>query len=499
MATAAPQRVYRAPCPGCGAPVDFRSAQSTHAVCSFCHSTVVRSGETLQRIGRMAELFQDYSPLQLMAAGRWGAHGFTIVGRLQYKSAEGVWSEWHAALDDGTSAFLAEDNGSYVFAREMALPIAVPPADALRVGAATAIDGKSYSVAFRGAVTLLAAEGELAHFRETGLPFELAELRSEDGFVLSLEYDSVPPAVSRGEPVALEALQLTGLREASEKDEAARQFSCPNCGAPVEVRLADSKTITCPSCHSIIDLSAGIGGELRHALQDDPVQPLIPLGSTGTLQGTAWQIVGFQHRLGQEPDDDERFGWSEYLLYNRQKGFSFLVDATDGWSLVKPATGAPKAKDGDDKVSYLGTTYKLESRYRAETIYVAGEFYWPVARGDLTNNADYDSGRSLLSRESSRNEVTWSIGSRIDSAAVAAAFPLPDDKKNLLKRSDAKPTSGIGCTAVVVILVILIILVLLLSRCSACDPTRQNCGSSSSSSRTSGGSWGGASSGGGHK
>ena len=40
---------------GCGAPVEFRSAQSTHAVCSFCQSTVVRDGDTLARIGKMAE------------------------------------------------------------------------------------------------------------------------------------------------------------------------------------------------------------------------------------------------------------------------------------------------------------------------------------------------------------------------------------------------------------------------------------------------------------
>ena len=61
------ERVYRAPCPGCGAPVEFRSAQSTHAVCSFCRSTVVRDGDTLSRIGKMAELFEDHSPLQLLA------------------------------------------------------------------------------------------------------------------------------------------------------------------------------------------------------------------------------------------------------------------------------------------------------------------------------------------------------------------------------------------------------------------------------------------------
>ena len=50
MSNNAPQRTYRAPCPGCGAPVEFRSAQSTHAICAYCHSSVVRDGDTLSRI-----------------------------------------------------------------------------------------------------------------------------------------------------------------------------------------------------------------------------------------------------------------------------------------------------------------------------------------------------------------------------------------------------------------------------------------------------------------
>ncbi len=116
MATDPTQRYYRAPCPGCGAPVEFKSAQSTHAVCGFCQSTVVRSGDVLQRLGKMAELFDDHSPLQLMASGRitldGKEHPFTLIGRLQYKNAAGVWTEWIAFLQDGTMASLGEDNGS---------------------------------------------------------------------------------------------------------------------------------------------------------------------------------------------------------------------------------------------------------------------------------------------------------------------------------------------------------------------------------------------------
>ena len=116
MASTATQRAYRAPCPGCGAPVEFASAQSTHAVCGFCQSAVVRQGETLARIGKMAELFDDHSPLQLQASGIWHGQAFTLIGRLQYKYAEGTWAEWYAVLADGSSAYLSEDNGAYVMA-----------------------------------------------------------------------------------------------------------------------------------------------------------------------------------------------------------------------------------------------------------------------------------------------------------------------------------------------------------------------------------------------
>ncbi len=508
MATQSPQRSYRAPCPGCGAPVEFRSAQSTHAVCAYCQSTVVRSGQTLSRLGKMAELFDDHSPLQLQASGKWKGQAFTLVGRLQYKYAEGTWTEWHAVLEDGSSAYLSEDNGAYVFGTALPTQRELPAAEHFRVGASTAINGKPYSVASNNQVALLSAQGELPRLPALGQPFAMVELRSQGGGaigrvaeVLSIDYGSQPPTVSIGQSVLLEDLKLSGLRDQSVKDEVGRQFNCPHCGAQLTVHLASSKSMTCSSCNSIIDLSQGIGSELKHAIQDEPVAPLIPLGSQGPMQGVLWQVVGFQHRMGSDPSDpDEQFGWEEYLLYNTQRGFIFLVDSSDGWSVVQPCTGAPVLSDGGQNASYLGSRYQLKESYAAETSYVAGEFYWQVRRGQKTSNRDFVSGKSLLNMEQSENEVTWSVGNQIESDAVAKAFKL-EDKKDLLKRSDAGPASAarnIGIGTVIVLVLILLLFLLLISRCSSCDPATQNC-SASSSTRSSGGSFGGFSSGGGHK
>ena len=76
-------RAYRAACPNCGAPVEFASAASASAVCGYCQSTLVREGEALRRIGVSGELFDDHSPLQLGASGRWQGVAFTLVGRLR--------------------------------------------------------------------------------------------------------------------------------------------------------------------------------------------------------------------------------------------------------------------------------------------------------------------------------------------------------------------------------------------------------------------------------
>jgi hypothetical protein len=302
-----------------------------------------------------------------------------------------------------------------------------------------------------------------------------------------------------GRAVLLDDLKMTGLRDETAKTDKARQFNCPNCGASLTVTLANTQSMTCSACSSVIDVSQGVGGELKHALQDEPVAPLIALGSTGMLQGAQWQVVGFQHRMGTEPSDpDEHFGWEEYLLFNAKRGFTFLVDSTEGWSLVKPATGAPVVSGNGQTATYLGTRYQLKESYEADTNYVVGEFYWRVQRGQKTSNRDYVSGNSLLSMEQSPAEITWSVGSKIASEAVAKAFKI-ESKSDLLTRSDVGPFvvhSGPFMDPKFWIFVTIVLVFLALSTCSNnCDPNVENC----SSTRTSGGSYGGFSTGGGHK
>lgn len=500
------QRQYTAPCPGCGAPVHFVSAQSTHAVCAYCHSSVVRQADALIRLGRIADEFYDYSPLKLGDTGQWRGNTFTLVGRLQFGNDGARWTDWQAAFDDGSLASLSEDNGSFVFSKQVPTPTKLRGFSTWRLGQPSQIGGRPFTVTLVKTVSLLAAGGELGHLPLPDQPFGLVELRSDDGRVCSIEFDSDPPTVWVGEAVELNKLGLSGSVTPSQRKDEARHFNCPNCAARLEVKLETTKSMSCPSCNTLIDLSAGIGGELRHAIQSEPVRPVIPLGSVGKFKGVSWQAVGFQHRMGKVSDEDEWFGWTEYLLYNRQRGFAFLVDSTEGWSWATTTPGAPTMGLLELSATYKKKKYSQKESYGAHTKYIAGEFYWRVHRDELVIVTEYASATSTLTRESTSDEITWTLGNPISSDDVGRAFGLSNDKAFQAHIDPpispwASGWQGIqslwGGLKVAFVILLLVMFVIAMFFVDDCDPKTENC--QSSSYRTSSGSFGGSSSGGWHK
>ena len=389
MATS-PQRAYRAACPNCGAAVEFASAASASAVCSFCRSTLVRDGDALRRIGVSAELFDDHSPLQLGAAGRHQGATFTLVGRLQYGYADGTWNEWHAVFDSGKSGWLSEDNGAYVFAFDSTLRGGAPAADELTAGERRLINNAAWSVASVTRARLIAAQGELPR------PPRVDDDERDE--VATLDYGDATGAVvwSIGRPVRLAELGMSGLRNASEKTLSGQGFACPSCGASLQLTLATTQSIACHQCKAVIDVSQGVGAELSHYAQSnagrDGAEPLLALGSSGrlTLDGREleWQVVGYQERCDVPgADDDEQTFWREYLLFDRQEGFVFLVDSEDGWSWVRPLTGAPQVRG--ELATWSNRTYRQRESYDAKVTWVLGEFYWRVRRDEVARVTDY--------------------------------------------------------------------------------------------------------------
>jgi transcription initiation factor TFIIIB Brf1 subunit/transcription initiation factor TFIIB len=524
-----PQRAYRAACPNCGAPVEFNSAASASAVCSFCRSTLVRDGEALRRIGVSAELFDDHSPLQLGASGARQGVAFTLVGRLQYGYEGGTWNEWHALFDNGRSAWLSEDNGAYVFSFDAPLPGDAPALDGLQPGMRVLADGRAWDVASVQRAHLIAAQGELPSPPKLEGDFTVVDLRNGAGEVATLDgSDPARPAWSVGRSVLLAELALQGLKDSSEKTLQGRSLECPNCGTALAVKLSTTQSLTCTNCASVVDISGGIGAELKHYQQNNAgvggAEPLIPLGRSGPLALggplTHWQVVGYLERcdIPAPGDDEETSYWREYLLFNTTAGFAFLVDSDDGWSWVRPITGAPALRG--EQATWQNVAYRQKWAYDAKVTWVQGEFYWRVQRDERARVTDFEGTGSAaakrLSREKTRSEVTWSAGETLPAATVAEAFAIAPEARAALQR-DVSPTSfkAAGVPKALLIIVAVIVVVMLLSMCSddACDDIKNTFGAASTeyqqcarnrgsgtSGRVGGGSYGGWSSGGGgHK
>jgi hypothetical protein len=528
MAEANLQRRWRASCPNCGAPVEFVSAASSTAVCAFCRSTLLREGDVLERIGQSAEIFEDYSPLQLGATGRWMGSGFAVVGRVQRGSELGRWNEWHLLFDAGGEtprvAWLSEDNGQFVLSLEAPLT-ETPPTD-LQVGLPLTLAGQRWQVAAVVEAAVRAAEGELPRVPRAG---RIVELRNERDEVGSLEYrDDGPPVWSVGRGVQLAGLALQGLRQTVEGDSVAeakvkgRSIACPSCGAPLQPKLAQTRSMTCAQCQAVVDLPEGDAKALGFTAQSPETPPLIPLGRTGTLvvegeKPESWQVVGYQERcdLPEDTEDEQSF-WREYLLFNRMAGFAFLVDTREGWSLVRTLTGAPATQRNG--ASWQGRAYEQRWTYQAKTTYVLGEFYWPVRLDDRVQVTDYATrdGQFLLSREQQGPEVTWSAGRTLPAAAVLKAFGLNAPAATFTRDASAFQNSGAKLLVYFVVgLFLLVILGTLLRACASdgCQNYKDSFGAESAEYRQcrarsggsgvyipSGGSYGGYSSGGGsHK
>jgi len=412
-----------------------------------------------------------------------------------------------------------------VMAFDAPAPPQAPRADGLRAGQSLVLDGRPWQVASVVRARLGAAQGELPFAPNLKDEFVVVDLRNAQDEVATLDYaEPARPKWSIGRSTALSDLALTGLREASEKTLVARGVQCPSCGTALEVKLASTQSIVCHQCHAVVDVSQGVGGDLAHYAQDTPHidggQPQLPLGSTATLAlGTAakpWQVVGYVERceIAEGPDDESVF-WREYLLYNRNEGFAFLVDAEDGWSWTVPITGAPQVVG--DVAHWRGDSYRKLYAYGGQITYVLGEFYWQLKRGERTDNVDYAAGTKRLNREQAGSEVTWSAGQTMDARTIALAFKLPEGRGPALAR-DALPLSGGGSPLtknLIIAIFVIVAVVLVLKDCSRsnCDEMRATFGASSNEylqclrsggsgsgvPRSGGGSYGGFGSGGGHK
>ena len=428
--------VLKANCPSCGGPIEFTAGSTIVVVCPFCRSAVARTDRGLEDLGKVAEIAESESPLKLGLKGTYKDSRFELTGRAQLRhELGGYWDEWYATFSNGWVGWLAEAQGRFYLTFFQPLPqgTALPTFNDLQLGQTIPEipTPTPLMVQERGHGTSVAADGEIPYKLSPGEQFAYADLAGKNNAFATIDYSMDPPWVFVGSQVTLAEI---GLGDAKPVQREARKVSaagmgCPNCGGPLTLNAPDkAERVTCPNCNSLLDVNQGSLTYLK-ALNPPPEQPdfVAPIGAEGTFPGDVkFKIIGAVVR--SVIIDDIHYYWHEYLLYNGQVGFRWLVHSDNHWNFVEPVNAAEVEQLGmigpGATVKYNGNAFKIFQDASAVVEYVKGEFYWRVEQGETVRAVDYVSTPLMLSQEISQNEINWSVGNYMTNDEIEKIFGI---------------------------------------------------------------------------
>ncbi len=214
--------VKQSTCPSCGAPLVFENAHSLYAVCKYCRTLSVQTGDALKEVGKRAALVEDGSPLQLGTTGAIDGKTFKIVGRIQYRFGLGFWNEWFLSMDkDQGDAWLGEASGVYFFTRLLrdAKLDAGLTFDGLEAGGSVSVNSKTFFIKDIQRSVVVSGEGELPFAFDGDYEAPVVDCVNQAGDFVTLDFsedgalsDSSKVLVFWGKALSFRDLHLTRVR-----------------------------------------------------------------------------------------------------------------------------------------------------------------------------------------------------------------------------------------------------------------------------------------------
>jgi len=233
------------------------------------------------------------------------------------------------------------------------------------------------------------------------------------------------PEVFLGQRLKLEQLGIPmDQMRPRVKKVALQQARCPQCNGNLELKAPDStKRVACPYCGALLDASQGKLAFLQ-MLEKPDHEPLIPLGAKGQLDGAEWICIGFMVRSCTV--EGTRYPWEEYLLFNKARGFTWLMLSNGHWVYLKPIDAGDVSLVPRVAAHYEGRRYKAFQSVSTVTETVLGEFYWEVRAGEMAQAVEYVAPPYSVNEDSTSNEVTFTFGEYLAPSVIQEAFKLKD-------------------------------------------------------------------------
>ncbi len=200
-----------ATCPNCGAKIVFKWSSSVQTVCEYCKSVLVRTDVDLTKIGQVADLPPDISPIQLNTEGVYNKRAFVVIGRILYEYEQGGWNEWHLMLNDGSSGWLSDAQEEYAVSF-LSSGQKLPPASQLQAGQQFSWNGDVYTLSVITEAHFRGVQGELPFKFWDKDNITFADLRTQSKKFATLDYSDEQPALYLGEFVEFDDLRLKNLR-----------------------------------------------------------------------------------------------------------------------------------------------------------------------------------------------------------------------------------------------------------------------------------------------
>ncbi|MGZ8290124.1 MAG: DUF4178 domain-containing protein [Telluria sp.] len=399
------------PCPSCGAQVQFRSHASVMAVCEFCRTTVLKDAASVQGQGKLSDVLEDYSPIQVGTSGVVGGRRFDVIGRIQLRYDAGFWNEWFLLFDDGASGWLGDASGQYSVTIERKAEGELPAFSDIEPGRLYTVGAERFTAADIRTAQCTGGQGELPFKVGDGWQARVADLRSGADFI-TLDYsDSDVPLLYTGHAVTLADMKAQLLRDDEQIKASAGRYrgkldalDCPSCGSPISYLPGVTSNLVCPACAAQLDAAGPQAQVLAAGEKVERVRTTLPLGAAATISGAAWNVIGAMVR-----QDEEFAEWTEYLMYSTKGAFFWLVETDEGWFRADVLNTWPAwSWTGADNATLETVRYEKLYEYRSTVMWAAGAFNWRVAAGDVVRVYEFEHGQATLSAELAKEELSWS-------------------------------------------------------------------------------------------